>query len=270
MAGPRGGQLRRGGGSAARAPEEALRDALTSDEALLAFLGDDGGNADSLPLADDDSWLDDGEALLQQAMQGFGPPGGGGREAEEMLSGLKSFMDSKTSHFGAEAPGSGSGVAGVDIEFILSELKGALGLGGHGDFADIGSDSESRDSDSDGAQTDAGSSSSGEETRPSAHRYLHRGVLDPASDSDDEEADGDAGAAFTQEYAAALREQLREAAPAAAPPGEAEDVDLEVVRGLLDSVAAQEGLPGPGSNLLGLLGVRLPADPPAAPDRTGP
>ena len=143
-------------------------------------------------------------------------------------------------------------------------------FGAPGDFADIGSDSESRDSDSDGARTDAGSSSSGEESRPSAHRYLHRGVLDPASDSDDEEVDGDAGAAFTQEYAAALREQLREAAPAAAPPGEAEDVDLEVVQGLLDSVAAQEGLPGPGSNLLGLLGVRLPADPPAAPDRTGP
>jgi len=186
-----------------------------------------------------------------------------------MLRGLKSFIDTKTSHFGAEAPGSGSGAAGVDIEGILSELKGTLGLGGHSDFADIGSASESGVSDSDSAQTDAGSSSSGEESRPSAHRYLHRGVLDPASDSDDEEIDGDAGAAFAQEYTAALREQLREAAPAA-PPGEAEDVDLEVVRGLLDSVAAQEGLPGPGSNLLGLLGVRLPADPPAAPDRTGP
>ncbi len=258
-----------GWGDSATRASGALRDALTSDEALLAFLGDDGGSAGSLPPADDDSWLDDGEALLQQAMNGFGPAGGGGREAEEMLRGLKSFIDTKTSHFGAEAPGSGSGAAGVDIEGILSELKGTLGLGGHSDFADIGSASESGVSDSDSAQTDAGSSSSGEESRPSAHRYLHRGVLDPASDSDDEEIDGDAGAAFAQEYTAALREQLREAAPAA-PPGEAEDVDLEVVRGLLDSVAAQEGLPGPGSNLLGLLGVRLPADPPAAPDRTGP
>ena len=252
-----------GGGAATRPPAgAALCDALMSDEALLAFLGDGGGDAGSLPPADDDAWLDDGEALLQQAMQGAGPAGGEGREAEEMLSGLKSFMDRKTSHIGAEA-------AGVDIEGILSELKGALGLGGHDDFADIGSDLDSGASDPDSARTDGGSSSSGEESRPGAHRYLHRGVLDPASDSDDEDVGGEADAAFAQEYAAALREQLREAAPAA-PQVDAEDVDLEVVQGLLDSVAAQEGLPGPGSNLLGLLGVRLPADPPAAPDRAGP
>ncbi|PKI62546.1 hypothetical protein CRG98_017067 [Punica granatum] len=38
------------------------------------------------------------------------------------------------------------------------------------------------------------------------------------------------------------------------------DVDVNLVKSLLDSFTSQEGLPGPASNLLGLMGVRLPKD----------
>ncbi|KMZ73159.1 hypothetical protein ZOSMA_152G00130 [Zostera marina] len=36
------------------------------------------------------------------------------------------------------------------------------------------------------------------------------------------------------------------------------DVDLNLVKSLFDSYSSQEGLPGPASNLLGSLGLKLP------------
>ncbi|KAM1116181.1 hypothetical protein TB2_006611 [Malus domestica] len=38
------------------------------------------------------------------------------------------------------------------------------------------------------------------------------------------------------------------------------DVDVNLVKSLLDSFSSQQGLPGPASNLLGLMGVQLPQD----------
>lgn len=38
------------------------------------------------------------------------------------------------------------------------------------------------------------------------------------------------------------------------------DVDVNLVQSLLDSFSSQQGLPGPASNLLGLLGVKFPQD----------
>lgn len=38
------------------------------------------------------------------------------------------------------------------------------------------------------------------------------------------------------------------------------DVDVNLVKSFLDSFSSQEGLPGPASNLLGLMGLQLPQD----------
>ncbi|CAK9322014.1 unnamed protein product [Citrullus colocynthis] len=38
------------------------------------------------------------------------------------------------------------------------------------------------------------------------------------------------------------------------------DVDVNLVKSFLDSFSSQEGLPGPASNLLGLMGIKLPRD----------
>lgn len=42
------------------------------------------------------------------------------------------------------------------------------------------------------------------------------------------------------------------------------DVDFNLVKSFLDSFSSQQGLPGPASNLLGLMGVKVP--PPDAKD----
>jgi hypothetical protein len=38
------------------------------------------------------------------------------------------------------------------------------------------------------------------------------------------------------------------------------DVDVNLLKSLLDSFSSQQGLPGPASNLLGLMGVQFPQD----------
>lgn len=38
------------------------------------------------------------------------------------------------------------------------------------------------------------------------------------------------------------------------------DVDVNLVKSFLDSFSSQQGLPGPASNMLGLMGVKLPRD----------
>lgn len=38
------------------------------------------------------------------------------------------------------------------------------------------------------------------------------------------------------------------------------DVDVNLVKSFLDSFSSQQGLPGPASNLLGLMGVQFPKD----------
>lgn len=38
------------------------------------------------------------------------------------------------------------------------------------------------------------------------------------------------------------------------------DVDVNLVKSFLDSFSSQQGLPGPASNLLGLMGVKFPQD----------
>lgn len=38
------------------------------------------------------------------------------------------------------------------------------------------------------------------------------------------------------------------------------DVDVNLVKSFLDSFSSQQGLPGPASNLLGLMGLQLPQD----------
>ena len=200
----------------------------SAKERLLSALASEGAECleplvaaeeSSHPLAeDDDAWMDDGEALLQQAMGQYGPSGpqggGEGREVEDILGGLQTFLNRETSHRGAEAPSPRGDEFDVDIAGILGELKGALGLSGHANFAHIDTDSESGDSDED-TQSESDSASDGG-GRGGAHRFLHRGVLDSAPDSDDDEADSNVdGGEFGREYSAVLREQMQEAASCA-------------------------------------------------------
>lgn len=101
--------------------------------------------------------------------------------------------------------------------------------------------------------------------------------VESAEDNDDEED------TFVQSYSDAMNEQLKattlqksfvraneqipkkdEGTSHAAEDMDEDfspvDVDVNLVKSLLDSFSSQQGLPGPASNLLGLMGVQFPQD----------
>jgi hypothetical protein len=163
------------------------------------------------------------------------------------------------------------------------------------DSTDLSDDFEVDTEDDEDADADAAADGAAEPMDADAAGWRRfRPADDESSDSDDEAAtsedddDDDAEqqqqrprgrGGFGAAYSAALDQQLRGTAMAtdfarapaataasdAAPDDEDEamrpvDVDLNLVQSLLASYTAQEGLPGPASNMLGLLGLALPDD----------
>jgi len=104
---------------------------------------------------------------------------------------------------------------------------------------------------------------------------------DEENDFTEELGDKDMDDSFMESYSDALNKELSNTtleksfarAPrtgtidegpsnAAATDGEMTpvDVDLNLVESILNSYSSQQGLPGPASNLLGLMGVKVPPD----------
>ena len=174
-------------------------------------------------------------------------------DVAQAAEGVRRFVASeRAGEGGAELP-AGVGGVGLDPDAFVKELRGALGLAG-------------------GAAGGEGVSEAASESE-----------TDDEYDADGEPLEGGApldSDAFTREYDAALREQMVGAGGTAATgeegpteggageeddeaPGEEDDeaplnVDLGVVQNLLASYASQGGLPGPASNLLGAMGMRMP------------
>ncbi|KAL6647513.1 hypothetical protein ACP70R_014950 [Stipagrostis hirtigluma subsp. patula] len=101
---------------------------------------------------------------------------------------------------------------------------------------------------------------------------------DEEDDFAEESGDRDVGDAFMESYSDALNKELSsttiEKSFARAPQPDANnegasdaaatdkemtpvDVDLNLVESILNSYSSQQGLPGPASNLLGLMGVKV-------------
>ncbi len=216
----------------------------------------------------------------------------------DVVKGVKAFLAAQGSAEGAHVPSSTADAGlRVDSSRFLRELSGALGLDwqADGDGSSGDSDASSSDDDSDDLSDDfeEGDEDDDEDVRDAAQQAAPPGdwrryTAAEGSDSDDEAASteddaehgsGDEAASFHAEYASALEAQLRDTAmrddfaragdggaptdddAARAADGNAlppVDVDLNLVQSLLASYSAQEGLPGPASNLLGVLGLALP------------
>jgi hypothetical protein len=190
--------------------------------------------------------------------------------------------------------GSASGL-NVDPTQFLRELSAALGVSidrelGDGDDKDDNDDEGSSSDLSDDFDVETVSSAEEDDqpadaaTGPAARGPSTRWNIVDGPDSDDDEdcSESDVevgGTAFYDEYAAVLEEQLRETAlhddferhqnaGGDEPPASERDasktlapvnVDLNLVKSLLASYTAQEGQPGPATNLLSMLGVGLPS-----------
>jgi len=225
--------------------------------------------------SDDEAWLGEGEALLERAMaereaerceheaargrrRAAEPAAEAEAEAEaaaalgRVASGVRAFVAARGGAEGARVPGEEA--AALRPDRFLRELSDALGVEWEG-----GSDASSASSDDLSDDFDEETASEEEEAAAPGWRRFRPAAA--GSDSDDEPEEG-----FAAQYGAAMDAELKGSAMrddfARAEEGGEElrpvDIDRNLLQSLLASYGAQEGLPGPASNLLGALGLALP------------
>lgn len=247
------------------------------DEILaLPHSADDFRNQE-VPPSDDDSWLYTGEdelnsALLERqkemelydAMHGkkqkskepsdTGPSNRSNDDCDlsNIAKTMEAFVQKVSSYEGAEVPDQRDTVD-LDVDRFFKDMESVLGR------------HETEVTSPDG---DAGEGSSSD--------------MD-FDESEDETDDEDKEDIFMDSYSDALSQELKSSTltksfvraneePSKTNKGASSstqdtdedftpvDVDVNLMKSLLDSFSSQEGLPGPASNLLGLMGLRLPQD----------
>ncbi|GLT33673.1 hypothetical protein SLA2020_082380 [Shorea laevis] len=254
------------------------------DEILsLPHSADDFKNQE-VPPSDDDSWLYGGEEELNSALQerqkelelyesrrkmekkkskdhdDTGPSSSSKAEnfdLGDLAKSMQAFIHKVSSFEGAEVPGSRSveDNIGHDLESFMDDLE-KMERQGLERASDVGDDE--------------GSSSE-----------MDYDDFEDEGDISDHDEDGED--TFMPSYSDAMNEELKNTSlrksfitatehssnknegTSSAMEDTDEDfspvnVDFNLVKNLLDSISSQEGLPGPASNLLGLMGVQLPKD----------
>ncbi|EIE25091.1 SGT1-domain-containing protein, partial [Coccomyxa subellipsoidea C-169] len=229
---------------------------------------------------DEDSWMRDGADVLERELaarqtereaSASGKPLRTDFDPEDMAERVKAFVAKESSFEGAELPAAASreGVS-FDGKRFLTELGAALGMQpGDADpfLQDLASDSEDEGSSFfGGASEDADVSSnddddaSAEPDAPNVYRAQraersHNGRVLPESGQPSNSAEAAAQRSMDSSSRAAcedVEEEEEELRPV--------DIDLNLVQNLLASYSGQQGLPGPVSNLMGLMGLHLPDD----------
>ncbi|XP_058069349.1 protein ecdysoneless homolog [Magnolia sinica] len=265
------------------APVRRIDEILTSPHSVDDFRGLD------LPPSDDDSWLYNGEdelnsAILerqkemeiyesqrsknQKSRKQKGTDHSSDMQLDDFDLGnfaktMQAFVDKVSSYEGAEVPQNrDSKEVELDADRFIKDMESALG---HMDREDTAQGADSEEGDSSSSDLDFDESEDGSD------------VGDPL--------DEDMGNTFMNSYSDALKEELKattlkksfiraneqpavndkEGTSNASKEDMDEDftpvdVDVNLVKSLLDSFSSQQGLPGPASNLLGLMGLQLPQD----------
>lgn len=249
------------------------------DEILsLPFSADD-FKGQELPPSDDDSWLCNGEDELNAALLE--------RQKEMELYDLKHKKKQKSK----EQDFSSSSTSNLD-DYGLGNIAKSMQAFVHKMSSYEGAEvPENRNPNAVDLDCDRFMKEIESFMKPPSNEEADRDVgIDEGSssdmdfdDSEDESDDGEEGqTAFMSSYSDALNEELKATTldksfvRANEPPlkkdegtssaaGDMDeftpvDVDVNLVKSFLDSFSSQEGLPGPASNLLGLMGLQLPQD----------
>ncbi|TVU05675.1 hypothetical protein EJB05_48848, partial [Eragrostis curvula] len=254
------------------------------DEILAVPYSADEFKGVDLPPSSDDSWLYGGEDELnaelrerQKEMEEYeaskkhrkqkqGVSGSSKSQTDEFKLGeitesMQEFVRKMSSFEGAEVPANRRDMESVDLDVnqFIKAMESVLG----------GGSKEQADSD-------------GEFDRKSSSSDMDFDDSDEENDFAEELGDKEMSDAFMESYSDALNKELSsttiEKSFARAPrsvtnnnegPSDATgtdgemtpvDVDLNLVESILNSYSSQQGLPGPASNLLGLMGVKVPPD----------
>ncbi|XP_034691589.1 protein ecdysoneless homolog [Vitis riparia] len=270
-----------------RASEMMSAPVRRMDEILALPHSTDDFKGQQIPPSDDDSWLYNGEDELNSALQerqkemelydlkqkkkqksepdqDAGPSSGSNLDDFDLgniSKTMQAFVHEMSTYEGAEVPENRDLKAvELDVDRFIKDMESVMRRPVHeDDTADVDSEEgSSSDMDFDESEDDSN-------------------VAEPSGDKDEGED------IFMQSYSDALNEELKsstlkksfvraneqpnnrnEGTSNATEDMDDEftpvDVDVNLVKSFLDSFASQQGLPGPASNLLGLMGVQLPQD----------
>lgn len=255
------------------------------DEILALPHSADDFRSQEVPSSDDDSWLYNGEdelnaALLerqkemdlykskhekkQKGQEDTGPSSSSNVDEVglgDIAKTMQDFVHKVSTYKGAEVP-ENRNVEDVDLDVdrFVKDMESIMKRQG---FEDAGSNVDIEE----GSSSDFDMDESEDESD----------IAEPSEDNEDEKE------TFMHSYSDAMNEELKTTtltksfvrANEQAPKKDEGtsnatvdmdedftpvDVDVNLVKSFLDSFSSQQGLPGPASNLLGLMGVQLPRD----------
>ncbi|KAL6977878.1 hypothetical protein U1Q18_026661 [Sarracenia purpurea var. burkii] len=269
------------------------------DEILALPHSADDFRGQELPPSDDDSWLYNGEdelnaAILerQKEMELYNSKHKGKEKLKEqqdsgpssnknldhvglgdIAKSMQAFVDKMSSYKGAEVP-ENRNLEAVDfnVDRFMKDMESVMGHQGSEDTHSNVDIEEGSSSDMDFDESDDGSDiepSKNIEEEGDAFMQSYSDVLNEelkASTLHKSFVRGNAQASEINEGTSNATESTDVQGKSNATESMDEeftpvDVDVNLVKSLLESFSSQQGLPGPASNLLGLMGLNLPQDP---------
>ncbi|XVF59106.1 hypothetical protein PTKIN_Ptkin07bG0248200 [Pterospermum kingtungense] len=253
------------------------------DEILsLPYSADDFKNQD-VPPSDDDSWLYNGEDELNSVLedrqkemelyelkrkkkkdskeqQDTGPSSsskGEDFDLSDIVNTMQGFIHKMSSYEGAEVPqGRDPKEVELDVERFIKDMESVIKYRG-GEDVDVDVDDEEGSSDMDFDESEEGSDMSDH------NEYGEDSFMDSYSNAMNAELKNTTlkkSFIHANEQSSVKNEETSKATEDMDEGFTPVDVDVNLVKNLLDSFSSQQGLPGPTSNLLGLMGVQLPKD----------
>ncbi|KAI8003725.1 hypothetical protein LOK49_LG08G00175 [Camellia lanceoleosa] len=267
------------------------------DEILALPYSADDFRGQVLPSSDDDSWLYNGEdelnaALLerQKEMELYNSKHNGKQKSKEqqdsgpsfdknsddfglgdIAKSMQAFVHKMSSYKGAEVPGNRNPEAvGFDVDRFMEDIKSVMGCQAPEDTrsnVDTGEGSSSdMDFDESEDESDMEPSENNEEEGDTFMRSYSDALNEELKTTTLDKSFVRAESVNKNEGTSNAKEAIDVHGKSNATEGMDEeftpvDVDVNLVKSFLDSFSSQQGLPGPASNLLGLMGLHLPQDP---------
>lgn len=269
------------------------------DEILALPHSADDFRGQELPPSDDDSWLYNGEdelnaAILerQQEMEVYNSKHKGKQKLKEhqdsgpsserlddsglgdIAKSMQAFVQKMSSYKGAEVP-ENRNLEGVDfdVDRFMKDMETVIG---HQGSEDTHSNEDIEEGSSCDSDMDFDDSEDGSDIEPSENNEEGDAFMGAYTDVLNEELKTSTlNKSFVRANAQSLKvnEGTSNAAEGMDVQGKSSasenmdeeftpvDVDVNLVKSFLDSFSSQQGLPGPATNLLGLMGLHLPQDP---------
>ncbi|KAF5749736.1 protein SGT1 [Tripterygium wilfordii] len=250
------------------------------DEILALPYSAEDFRGQEVPPPDDDAWLYGGEDELSSALQErqkemelynskltkkqqLKNPQDSGPESssnygdfglDEIAKTMQKFVDKVSSYKGAEVPVERNlEEVDLDVDRFFEDMELAMKPHEHEDSDNDVDDEEGSLSDMDFDESEDGSDNEdGEETFMHTYSDALNNQLKNTTLEKSFVRAGDHSLQKNEGTSTATEDMDEEFRPV--------DVDLNLVKSLLDSFSSQQGQAGPASNLLGLMGVQLPRD----------